>query len=221
MSASIHPVPIAAGAFGPWLAQTRAALRGTEGAPNVPCGDCTGCCTSGYSVQLRPDDVAARARIPEQLLVRMAGSSPGHLTMRARYDGTCQMLESGKCSIYADRPQTCLDYDCRIFAAAGIAAGGPDKSVINRRVGQWQFTYPTLEDEQAHAAVLAAARFIQQCRASFQAPVPASAMGIAVLAIKVYTLFMGRSTEALSDADIATSIIATARAFDEGQLFAQ
>jgi hypothetical protein len=207
---------IAAGAFGQWLIETRASLRGTQGAPDVPCGDCTGCCTSGYSVQLRPEDVRARKRIPERLLVRMAGSSPGHLTMRARYDGTCQMLDAGKCSIYADRPQTCLDYDCRIFAAAGIAAGGVDKAVINRRVNQWQFTYPAPDDKRAHDAVLTAAAFIQQRKASFATPVPASPMGIAVLAIKVYMVFLDASMETRSDADIAQAIVAAGSEFDAG-----
>jgi Fe-S-cluster containining protein len=208
---------IAAGSFGSWLMQTRASLRGSQGA-DVPCGDCTGCCTSHYSVQLRPEDGAARSRIPEQLLVRMVGSAPGHLTMRALPDGTCPMLHAGKCSIYADRPQTCLDYDCRIFAAAGIAAGGTDKAVINRRVNQWRFTYATDSDRSAHEAVRAAASFIQLRRSSFPSPVPMSPMGIAVLAIKVYSVFLDASLHTRSDAEIARILIEANRAFDAGDV---
>jgi len=210
------PETIAAGAFGSWLIQTHASLRGDRGA-DVPCGDCTGCCTSSYSVQLRPEDRRALARIPEQLLVRMAGSTPGHMTMRALPDGTCPMLQSGKCSIYADRPQTCLDYDCRIFAAAGMAAGGADKAVINRRVRQWRFTYSSDADRQAHDAVMLAAAFIRQRRASFRSPVPASPMGIAVLAIKVYAVFLDRRYAGWSDEEIAKAVVMAGRAFDSGE----
>jgi Fe-S-cluster containining protein len=99
-----------AGPFGAWLAQMRAALRGTQGS-SVACGDCTGCCTSGYSLQLRPDDTRALAVIPARLLHEAAGFAAGQQTLAARPDGTCQMLVAGRCSIYADRPQTCLDYD--------------------------------------------------------------------------------------------------------------
>jgi hypothetical protein len=38
---------------------------------------------------------------------------------------------------------------------AGIEAGGPERSVINTRVRQWRFTYPTAADRRAHDAVLA------------------------------------------------------------------
>ena len=134
---------IAAGPFAAWLAAARAALRGDAGI-DVPCGDCTGCCTSGYSIQLRPADTRALAAVPAKWLVESAGFAPGQKTLAPRADGTCRMLESGRCTIYADRPQTCLDYDCRVFAAAGIDAGGEDKAVINRRVRAWQFDYPAV-----------------------------------------------------------------------------
>jgi hypothetical protein len=124
------------------------------------------------------------------------------------------MLDAGKCSIYTDRPQTCLDYDCRIFAAAGIDAGGADKSVINRRVREWRFTYPTEADRLAHNAVLAAAVFIKERSASFPSRVPATPMGIAVLAIKVHTVFLDPQTQAQSDVEIAHAILRAGREFD-------
>jgi hypothetical protein len=102
--------------------------------------------------------------------------------MAPRADGVCQMLNAGKCTIYADRPQTCLDYDCRIFTAAGLEAG---KVVIDRRVRQWRFTYPHDADRKAHDAVLSASHFIQRKRDSFPANrAPTAPTGIAVLAIK-------------------------------------
>jgi hypothetical protein len=125
------------------------------------------------------------------------------------------MLHSGKCSIYRDRPQTCLDYDCRIFAAAGIDAGGVDKAVINRRVRQWRFSYPSETDKRVHAAVLAAAEFIQKKRACFGAGrVPTAPTGIAVLAIKAHAVFLAAGFEAQSDLEIAAAILEAGRAFD-------
>ncbi len=110
-------------------------------------------------MQLRPEDKPALAVIPAELLINAPGFQPGHKTMAALPNGHCPMLQEGRCSIYRHRPQTCLDYDCRIFAAAGIDAGGADKTVINQRVRAWRFTYPTQEDELAHRAVRAAASF--------------------------------------------------------------
>src|ERR1700760_3567026 len=145
---------IAAGDFLDWLQHFRASLLGNEGS-QVPCGDCRGCCISGYSVQIRPHDAGARARIPAELLVSARGFARDELTMAARPDGTCPMLRNNECSIYEARPQTCRDYDCRVFAASGIEPGGPDKVVINRRVRQWRFSYPTELDRKAHSAVMA------------------------------------------------------------------
>jgi Fe-S-cluster containining protein len=205
------PTTVAAGPFGDWLAQFRASLRGTGGS-DVPCGDCTGCCISGYSIQLRPQDERALARIPAELLVQAPGFPRGHLTMAPRPDGVCQMLDAGKCTIYADRPQTCLDYDCRIFTAAGLEAG---KIVIDRRVRQWRFTYPTNADREAHDAVLAAASFIRNKRECFPANrAPRAPTGIAVLAIKAYGVFLEHGAPGRSDTEIAAAILEASRAFD-------
>src|ERR1700744_6360433 len=158
------PSGIDAGDFGAWLVQAREALRGTGGS-SVPCGDCTGCCTSSYSIEVRPSDAAALARIPARSLFRSLGSAAGNWTARPDPDGTCPMLSCGRCTIYAERPQTCLDYDCRVFAAAGIEAGGADKAAINQRVREWRFRFSAAADLQAHAAVRAAATFIRDAHA--------------------------------------------------------
>jgi len=189
-------------------------LRGTVGA-DVPCGDCTGCCTSSYSVQLRPGDRRALAVIPVRLLVNPPGFPAGHRTMLALADGKCPMLDAGKCSIYSDRPQTCHDYDCRIFAAAGIDAGDGDKGVINRRVRQWRFAYPAEEDRQAHAAVMLAAVFVRRRRDSFPVRVPTSPMGIAVFALKTYTVFLAPRLGEMNDRELAQAMLVASRQFDE------
>jgi len=55
-----------------------------------------------------------------------------------------------KCRIYTQRPLTCRKYDCRIFVAAGIAAGGAEKVLINQRVLRWKFSYSTQHDRVTH-----------------------------------------------------------------------
>jgi Fe-S-cluster containining protein len=204
---------IPAGDFGAWLAQARDALRGSAGS-RVPCGDCTGCCTAGYSIEVRPTDAAALEHIPATSLSRSLGSAPGNWTVRPTADGSCPMLRGGGCRIYAQRPQTCLDYDCRVFAAAGIEAGGEDKAVINRRVRQWRFEFSGDADRQAHAAIRAAAEFIHLSRAHFPpSAAPRNPLGIAALALRVYPLFLVPAA-AGSEADLARAVVAAAAEFD-------
>lgn len=205
-----------AGPFGAWLHKLRASLHGDAGM-DVPCGDCTGCCTSGYSIQLRRSDVAARALVPAELTVEAPGFAPGDLTVAARDDGTCPMLRAGRCSIYAQRPQTCLDYDCRVFAAAGLDAGGADKAAINTRVRAWRFSYEDEAARRAHEAVRAAARFIRERPEAFSAlgvRVPAGPMGIAVFAIKAHAALLDPATPD-EPVQRARALFAAGRAFDQ------
>jgi Fe-S-cluster containining protein len=205
---------VAAGPFGEWLVQIRASLRG-EGGTDVPCGDCVGCCVSSYFIPVRPEDKSALAVIPADLLVTAPGQKNGHVMMGYREDGTCPMLNAGKCSIYQHRPQTCRDYDCRIFAAAGIDAGSSDKHVINKRVHEWQFTYATETERLVHNAVLAAASFIKDKSASFPGGrAPTAPTGIAVLAIKSYQIFLAGDGQLKGENEIAKAIIQASREFD-------
>jgi Fe-S-cluster containining protein len=205
---------IDAGDFGTWLLDAVAVLRGTAGA-EVPCGSCVGCCVSSYFIPVRAEDAGARARIAPALLVHAAGQPEGQRMMGYREDGSCPMLSAGQCTIYADRPQTCRDYDCRIFAAAGIDAGGSDKQVINRRVRAWRFGYRDEGERRAHEAVRAAAAFIRDRREAFPGGrAPAAPTGIAVLALKAHAVFLDPATAARPDAEIARAIIEASRAFD-------
>lgn len=201
---------VAAGPFGLWLRRMRSSLKGNAGM-DVPCGDCVGCCVSGYSVQLRPEDHRARARIPADRVVSPPGFPAGHLTVQPRPDGSCPMLHAGKCSVYDVRPQTCLDYDCRIFAAAGIDAGKP---VIDKRVREWRFSYSSDVDRIEHEAVRTAAAFVREHRDSFSVRVPTAPMGIAVFAIKAYSVFMASRAQSDDARDIARAVIESVRAFD-------
>ena len=204
------PDTVAAGPFSEWLRRMRRSLKGDEGM-DVPCGDCVGCCVSGYSVQLRPEDARARAQIPAELLVTPPGFPAGHLTVQPKPDGLCPMLHAGRCTIYHVRPQTCLDYDCRIFAAAGIDAG---KLIIDKRVREWRFSYPSETDRSEHEAVRAAASFIREHRNSFSVRVPTAPMGIAVFAIKAYAVFLEPVTNTMSARGIARAMIEAIRMFD-------
>jgi Fe-S-cluster containining protein len=206
------PDIVAAGPFGDWLRRMRRSLQGNEGM-DVPCGDCVGCCVSGYSVQLRPEDDRAREQIPAELLLSPPGFPAGHLTVQPKPDGFCPMLHAGRCTIYHVRPQTCLDYDCRIFAAAGIDAGKP---IIDKRVREWRFSYPSERDRLEHEAVRAAATFIREHRGSFNVRIPTAPMGIAVFAIKAYAVFLDAGMKTKSPRDVARAVLDAVRMFDRG-----
>jgi Fe-S-cluster containining protein len=197
MDAGESPVGVAkdepdlpAGDFSRWLRQTRDALR-HRAAVEVACGECAGCCTSSYFIHINPEEAAALGRVRKELLVAAPGLPEGHVLLGYDSGGRCPMLAKGKCSIYEHRPQTCRSYDCRVFAAAGILAGGSDKAEINRRVRRWRFAYPTERDREEHRAVRAAASFIRDHAESFPGGrVPTDPSQLAVLAIKAYEVFL-------------------------------
>lgn len=203
---------IDAGDFGTWLLQTRAMLRGEPG-PEVPCGTCVGCCVSSYPVPVRAHEFASLAAIP---IEHLATSASHRTLIVALPDGRCPMLnaDASGCSIYAHRPLTCRDYDCRIFAAAGIAAGSDERSVINARVRQWRFNYRNTADRLAHVAVTSAAAFIREHALRFQSRAPSTPTGLAVLAIKVYPVFLDSSMQTSAPELIVESILQAAREFD-------
>lgn len=94
---------------------------------------------------------------------------------------------------------------------------GSEKPVINKRVGEWRFTYRADADRRAHAAMQAAAAFIQNNATSFpDGRAPKNPSGIAVLAAKVYTVFLDETLSSENTA-IALAIVATSKAFDAGE----
>jgi hypothetical protein len=104
-----------------------------------------------------------------------------------------------------------------VFAAAGIAAGGSEKEVINQRVKSWKFSYPTAQDRADHLAVQAAASFIQKNAASFPGGrVPDNPSQLAILALKVYSIFLDKDKTA-TNPQIANAIIKASREFDQNQ----
>jgi len=202
--------PLQAGDFSPWLRAMRRALGGGPGM-EVACGDCVGCCTSSYYIKVRPHETRALAAIDPEFLTDAPGPAPARL-MGYLENGHCPMYSAGGCSIYQDRPETCRTYDCRVFTAAGMPAGGADKSVINERVARWRFEFPTEQDRREQRAVQAAASFLRQHPVRFpDGHVPSRASEIAVLAVKTYEVFMGDAPEHRA---AVAAIVDAARAFD-------
>lgn len=207
------PEPLPAGNFSDWLRAMRRALAGGPGM-EVACGDCVGCCTSSYFIKVRPHETRALAAIDPKFLRDGPGPAPARL-MGYLENGHCPMYSSAGCTIYPDRPETCRTYDCRVFTAAGMPAGGADKSVINERVARWRFEFPTDTDRREQAAVQAAASFLRQHPVSFPGGhVPARASEIAVLAVKTYEVFLEPPRE---HRETAAALVAAARAFDAAE----
>jgi hypothetical protein len=208
-----------AGSFPAWLAAMRAVLRGEQFA-EVPCGSCTGCCVSSYPIPLRSTDQVALERVPARYLHLPVDSAAGMARMGFREDGSCPMLCAGGCSIYNDRPQTCRDYDCRIYAAAGLLPDG-ERPIIRDRILAWRFQFACAEDAAAAEAVLRAADFIRAHAPLFPAAMRASsATAVAVLSVKTYELFLdGRQAPDCSDSPQqgAKQVIEVSRAFDAGR----
>lgn len=187
----VEPEDLPAGAFSAWLHGMQRALR-DEGTSDVPCDDCTACCTSSQFVHIAPDEADALAHIPAELLFPAPRMSSGHVLLGYDELGHCPMLRDGACSIYEHRPRTCRAYDCRIFPAAGLQPD-QDKVLLARRAGHWRFDFPSQLDQSEHDAVRAAAAFVQEHGELFsEGSPPTSPTQLAVLAIELHDCFVGR-----------------------------
>jgi uncharacterized protein len=159
---------------------------------------------------------AGPAAVPPALLVTAPGTRSGDKVIGVSPDGSCPLLARNNCSIYPDRPQACRDYDCRMFAAAGMAAGGAEKAAINQRIAAWRFRYASENSRRTHDAIRAAAYFLQTRRASFPGGrAPVAAPDIAVLAIKVHRVFLDENVRYGTPTEIARAVVLESQAFDE------
>lgn len=205
-----------AGAFSSWLRLTRRAQQLPTLGAEVPCGACNACCRASYFIHIKPEETQTLERIPKRLLFPAPGLPRGNVLMGYNENGECPVWIDKRCSIYEHRPQTCRDYDCRVFPATGIALDDdPARALIAERVRTWKFDYPGEVDRKEHAAVQAAARFLQDHREGFPPELrPSTPAQLAVLAIKVYEIFFqldegaeGTGQRPL-DADIARAVMA-------------
>jgi Fe-S-cluster containining protein len=174
-------MPLPTGDFSAWLGATCATLWHDVPA-EVPCGSCNACCRTHHQLHLRPGEKAARKRLPREYLSVARGLPPGFLVLGYDERGACPVLLDGRCSIYEDRPLVCRTYDCRIYAATGVA---PDRDEIARQVRRWRFSYETAQDRELRAEVLAAVRFIREhpgclrSRAAYEQPIRVATLGVA------------------------------------------
>ena len=108
-------------------------------------------------MHIEPDEVDTLAHIPHELLFPAPRLSRGHVVLGYDERGHCPMLIDDTCSIYEHRPRACRTYDCRVFAATGLAVDD-EKPLIGERVARWKFSYPTPADRACHEAIRAEAR---------------------------------------------------------------
>jgi uncharacterized protein len=206
------------GPFSSWLQRMQAALA-EEPPAEVPCDECSACCRTAHFIHVRSEEKRARARIPRGLLVPAPGLPPGNFVLGYNESGRCPMLVDERCSIYEDRPIACRTYDCRIYAAAGVAA---DRAAIAERVRRWRFSYPSQDDRDRQEAVRAAVRFI----GGHPESLPSEAarhepVRVAVLAISVHEDFLpgapGAADPARADRHRARAVVAAnERLFGDG-----
>lgn len=206
-----HDLP--AGRFSSWLHHTQNALINENGV-EVPCDKCNACCRSFYFIHIGPEETRTLSRIPKELLFAAPGYPKGNMLLGYDENGHCPMLIDNKCSIYEDRPLTCRNYDCRIFPAAGLAAGDDDKPLITQQIRRWKFSFPGLLDRTQYSAVQAAATFLKEHAECFPAGViPRNSTQLAVLAIKVYDVFLRLNAESnqtgrvFSDLEVVTAVM--------------
>ena len=180
---------IPASDFATWIADMDRVLRG-GGESHVPCGSCTACCRGAYFITLRPEEAAARARIPAELLFPAPGAPAGHSLLGYDEAGRCPMLVENACSIYNHRPATCRRYDCRIFAATGLAEPEAGKASIMERAARWRFSYAREEDRILHRRLKAGVRFLLDAP-GLSDLLPGSVTQLAMLAVRLHPLFAG------------------------------
>ena len=186
-----EPDELPAGEFSAWLRQTRRARALKVIGADVPCGSCNACCRSSHFIHVGPQETRTLRRIPRPLLFPAPGLPKGHVLMGFNEKGQCPMLVDDRCSIYEDRPQTCRDYDCRVFTATGIDPGSEGgRAQIAARVRLWKFTYRDDAARAVYSAVQAAAAFLLDHRDCFpHETLPRTPVQLAMLAIQVHEVF--------------------------------
>jgi len=162
-------------------------------------------------IPIKPEETQTIRRIPRALLFPAPGLPKGHVLMGYDDQGRCPMLVDNECSIYEDRPQTCRDYDCRVFAATGIAVDPQTQAEIANRVMAWTFDYEIEGSREEHRIVQQAAAFLQKNKDLFPpGSLPGYPVQLAVLAIAIYKLFAeltGKKHGSPPDAAIAKAIM--------------
>jgi Fe-S-cluster containining protein len=165
-------------------------------------------------IHIKPEETQTLRRIPRALLFPAPGRPKGHVLMGYNDQGQCPMLIDNQCSIYEDRPQTCRDYDCRIFAATGVSVDPRTQPEIAQRVQEWAFNFENIESRDEDRILKEAAAFLDKNRELFPPwSIPNNPVQLAVLAVRIYRLFSSLTSQShqdascLSDAAIAEVIL--------------
>jgi hypothetical protein len=104
-------------------------------------------------------------------------------------------------------PQTCRDYDCRVFAATGIAVDRQVQPDIARRVDEWEFQFETKASREQHPMLREAAAFLQNNRSLFPAgSLPSQPGSLAALAVRIWRQFAESTTKTHNRTAIARAI---------------
>ncbi len=186
----VELVALPAGGFSEWLDGMRTALRGEQDS-DVPCGGCTACCRSSQFIHIGPEETDALEHIPTALLFPAPQMPRGHVLMGYDARGACPMLTDVGCSIYEHRPRTCRTYDCRVFAATGVAPDDPGKTAIAARVAQWRFDVATPDDRRAEDALRSAVRFLRDHADQLpEGSAPETPTRLAVMAVEIVDRFL-------------------------------
>jgi uncharacterized protein len=163
---SIQDLP--AGDFSAWLGQIRHAQDSSIIETTVSCGECNACCRSSLFIHIKPDEKETLGRIPKRLLFPAPGLPPGHVLMGYDENGKCPMLQNNGCSIYDSRPQTCRQFDCRIFSATGVEMSATAQASIVEQARRWRFAYPSEVDRAESSALLHPSNFCGSTRTCFR-----------------------------------------------------
>jgi hypothetical protein len=121
------------------------------------------------------------------------------------------MLIDNKCSIYEFRPETCREFDCRIFAATAIYMDDAAQVLISERAKNWYFDYDGDKSREDHATIRASAKFLKEKSHLFPDRfVPKSPTQLALMAIRVFRIFseLGEASGVkTTDAEIVKQIL--------------
>jgi Fe-S-cluster containining protein len=203
-----------AGDFSAWLRQTHQALKSKSTDAIVPCDDCSACCRSSLFIHIKSEEKQTLSKIPKNLLFSAPGLPKGNVLMGYDSSGKCPMFQNNKCAIYEFRPQTCREFDCRVFAATRIELNNEAQSLIADRVRQWAFEYPGDQDQSDLSTLSASVKFLRDRKNLFPTGVvPNNPTQLAVFAIKVFQVFevLGgaklTNREKLPDVEIAKRIL--------------
>jgi len=188
-----------AGKFSVWLEALKGSLEGRNSV-NVPCGECIGCCTSSYFIHIKPTDIETLKYISKNIRFPAPNLPKGHYILGYDKNGHCPMFKQGKCSIYDFRPETCRQYDCRIYPATGLSLENDDNHLIFEQSKNWKFDVSSDYDLEAFHAVKSATQFIIEKKEYFPYNlIPGNKPEQAIFAICISDIFKGLTDKIIKE----------------------